>query len=83
MNILVTNPAMSKPLAFVLNPHNTIETLRMRINVETSLQRSGYALVLGARELHIDETLRSLVATNEQETLTIALVLRVKSGFIL
>lgn len=83
MRVVVTNPSMPQPLFFTLNPHNTVETLRLRIDIETSLRRDGYALVLGDRELRLDETLRSLTTARDQDTLTVALVLCVQSGFIL
>ena len=93
MKIVVTNPSMPSPLIFTLNPHNTIETLRLRIDIETSLKRDGYALLLGDRELQIDETLHSLLPVDNDRkqqqqqqqppTLVVALVLRIQSGFIL
>jgi hypothetical protein len=82
MKVLVTNPSFSHPLVFELNPHNTIDTLRLRIDIDTSLRRSMYTLIYKDRELQTPETVLSLVGA-DATSLTIALVLRMQSGFIL
>ena len=82
MKVLVTNPALKKPLEFELDPRDSTNTLLTLISKSTSLDSGAYSIFCNSREVTQSDTLRSLLhASGGREPLSISLVLCMRSGF--
>ena len=83
MKVLVTNPALKKPLEFELDPRDSTDTLLTLISKSTSLDSGAYSIFCNSREVTQSDTLRSLLhASGGMEPLSISLVLCMRSGFL-